>query len=232
MLRTSTGPFRALLAMIPLLPLLTADAGAATGGTSTETAPAVAPAKPETPAKPDGTPPEGYVTQAAYNAARADERRQTEARLAEAVEKAKKYDEQQAANATETERAVKKAADEATTAERARTNGLLIGAEVRAVAAGLAFHNPVAALAMLQTNGSLNGIRVGDDGTVDTAAVKTALEALAAAEPYLVKTDKVTPPAAADVGLGGATGSTHTTREIKPGLDRLREAYKDNKPKP
>lgn len=92
---------------------------------------------------------------------------------------------------------------------------------VREAATALGFHNPKAALAMLDPK-ALAAVPVDDD-EADAKAVGALLEALAKAEPYLVKT--TTPPTAdwRAAGIGGV-GST-AKAEPSPGLDRIRSAY-------
>jgi len=63
---------------------------------------------------------------------------------------------------------------------------------------------------------------VNDDGDADEAAVKKLLEDLKSDSPHLLKpTDSTADHRTAGIG---ATGSG-TTSEVRPGADRLRQAY-------
>ena len=101
--------------------------------------------------------------------------------------KAAKFDEIEAQNATELEKATKKAADEARAEMSTKTNARLIRAEVKAAAAAARFHDP--ADAAMQLAARFGEIKVSDDGDVDEATVKTLIDDLAQAKPYLVKSD-------------------------------------------
>lgn len=80
------------------------------------------------------------------------------------------------AAATERQRAV----DEANAAANAKANEKILKAEVRAAATG-ALADPADALLYLD----LSQFEVGDDGDVDTAAVKAAIKTLVETKPYL-----------------------------------------------
>lgn len=120
--------------------------------------------------------------------------------------KASRLDELEAANATDLEKAVKKARDEATNEVTAATNRLLVQAEVRALAAAAKFRDP--ADAVTQLAGKLADVSVEiKDGVavVDSAKAKALVDELATSKSYLV-----------DLGDGGngvvpgagATGDT------------------------
>ncbi len=96
----------------------------------------------------------------------------------------------EAANATDLEKAVKAARDEGRAEVQTAANARLISAEARAVAAELKFKNPALAI----RSADLTAVTVNDDGEVDAAAVKSALEALAESDPYLVGEDSPKPP--------------------------------------
>lgn len=101
--------------------------------------------------------------------------------------KAKRFDEIEAENATELEKAVK-AADTAARADvSTKANQKLIRAEIKAAAAHLGFHDPTDAAVQLQAR--FGDVKVSDDGDVDEAAVKALIEDLAKSKPYLVKAD-------------------------------------------
>lgn len=130
-------------------------------------------------------------------------------------QKAQRYDELEAANATDLEKAVAKAREEGSSEATARSNVRLVSAEVRAVAAELGFRDPADALAQY---GDLTKVAVTDED-VDSAAVKARLGELATSKPYLLKGEDI--PSAADAGIG-ATGAASTAQ---PGAARLEQAY-------
>lgn len=123
------------------------------------------------------------------------------------------------------EKRIQKALDEATAVERAKSDAKARAAEVRAQAAELGFIKPTQALALLDQK-KLAEIAVNDDGDADEAAVKKLLEALAEDSPHLIKPTDTTPDHRT-AGIGG-TGSG-TKPEVRPGADRLRQAYANNK---
>lgn len=116
--------------------------------------------------------------------------------------KASKLDEIEAASATELDKAVKAARDEATTTERTRTAGILAAAEARAQAADK-FRNPGTAVRLLD----LTGVPVTEDGLVDGAAVKALLDGLATSDPYLLKDDAPPVPTPGQAGIGVSGGA-------------------------
>lgn len=94
---------------------------------------------------------------------------------------------------------------------------------VREQAASLGFIDPREALALIDQK-SLADVDVDDDDEVDAPAVKKLLDALAAAKPHLLKpTDTTTDHRSAGIG---ATGSG-SKPEVRPGVDRIRQAYAD-----
>lgn len=130
-------------------------------------------------------------------------------------QKAKRLDEIEAANASDLDKAVKKAREEGSSEATARANVRLVSSEVRAVAAELGFRDPADALAQY---GDLTKVTVTDTD-VDSAAVKARLSELAKAKPYLLKGDDI--PSAADAGIGAAGAAT----TAQPGTARLEQAY-------
>lgn len=133
-------------------------------------------------------------------------------------QKAKEFDKLQEANATELERATKKAREEGSTEARQKANTLLISAEARALAAEARFRNPRLAVKAID----LNGVNVAEDGTVDGDAIRSLLDDLAKEEPYLIDTGEKPKPKP-DVAQGQHKGNSASAAE--PGLARLREAY-------
>lgn len=114
---------------------------------------------------------------------------------------AKRLEEIEAANASETEKAVAAARKEGEAATLERVNARLVKAEARAVAAALGFTDPTDAVALVD----LSEVTVDEDGEVDSEAVKKELAALAERKAYLLKAKADT--SASDAGIG-ATGST------------------------
>lgn len=104
--------------------------------------------------------------------------------------KAAELEQIKAANATEQEKAVKAAVDDALKVERQRSNSVLISAEARALAAAAKFRDPGDAVRFLD----LTQIKVGDDGAVDQAAIKAALDTLGKEKAYLLADETPAPP--------------------------------------
>jgi hypothetical protein len=103
---------------------------------------------------------------------------------------AKRLEEIEAANATDLEKAVKAAREEGRAEVLSAANQRTLNAEARALAAAAKFRNPVLAVRSID----LSGVKVSDDGSVDSNAISSLLTELAAAEPYLVDTGPTTPP--------------------------------------
>ncbi len=99
--------------------------------------------------------------------------------------KAKRLDELEAASASELEKAVKSARAEGESEATKRANSRLVAAEARALAAEAKFRNPGLAVKTVD----LSSVSVGDDGDVDSTAIKKALDDLAKSDPYLVLND-------------------------------------------
>lgn len=105
--------------------------------------------------------------------------------------KATKFDEIEAQNATELDKAIKKADADARADMSTKTNTRLVRAEVKAAASAAGFHDPADAAVLL--HGKFGEVKVTDDGDVDEAAVKALVEELAKSKPHLVKTDNGRP---------------------------------------
>lgn len=166
---------------------------------------------------------EQKFTQEQVNAILAEEKRKTLAKFEgfdDIKAKAARFEEIEAQNATELEKAVKKAADEARADMSGQTNNRLVRAEVKAMAAALGFHNP--AVAATQLAGAFAGIKVSDTGDVDEKAVKALVEQLAKDEPYLVKTDTGRPQP--------LLGQGHHQPPVDAGQARAREQLKKRFP--
>lgn len=121
--------------------------------------------------------------------------------------KAARVDELDAANASELEKAVKKAREEGASEVQTKANARLVAAEARALAAEAKFRNPALAIKAVD----LRDVKVSDDGTPDAAAIKTLLADLAKDEPYLIDEGKTTPRP--DPSQGGGGGAPQTKAE-------------------
>lgn len=133
---------------------------------------------------------------------------------AELQRKAAEHDAAVEAAKTDAEKAVEKARQEGLNEGRSAANDRLVKAETRALAAELKFRNPALAVATVD----LSGVKVNDDGSVDAAAIKTALTALATSDPYLVDDGKKPGPRP-DLSQGGGGGVD------VPSVSRGREMY-------
>lgn len=138
--------------------------------------------------------------------------------------KAAEFDRIQAENATELDKAVKKAADEARADMSTKTNTRLVRAEVKAAASAARFHDPADAAVLLQSH--FAGIKVTEDGDVDEAAVKALVEQLAKDKPHLVKSDSGTPRPLPGQGQNQPPPSTGREQ----GLAEARKRFGDKKP--
>lgn len=170
------------------------------------------------------------LTQEQVNAILAEEKRKTLARF-EGFEdlkaKAEKFDQIEAQNASELEKAVKKADADARADMSAKSNKRLVRAEVKAAAAAAGFHNP--SVAATQLADKFAGIKVSDDGDVDEAAVKALVEQLAKDEPYLVKADTGRPQPLLGQGHHQPPVDAGKVRAQEQLKKRFPEKFADNK---
>jgi hypothetical protein len=97
------------------------------------------------------------------------------------------------------EKAVAAARNEGRTEAITAANERILTAEVKAAASG--FANPADALAFIDRDGL-----VGDDGTVDEAAIAERLAAVLAEKPYLAATPGKTPAPQVPKGSQGTPG--------------------------
>lgn len=173
-------------------------------------APPAAPAVPPvTPPAPPADPPPAKTPEQLLADAQADAEkwkvlsRQNEDRAKANADKAKAFDDAQAANQTELERAQARA----TAAEQlAQQRGdVAVRAQVRSMAES--FIDRDAAVALIATDGGLTRF-VGDDGAINETGIQTALDALLASKPALKKSDAPPPPPPQDPGLGPRGGGT------------------------
>jgi hypothetical protein len=135
---------------------------------------------------------------------------------------AKRLEEIEAANATDLEKAVKAAREEGRAEVLSAANQRTLNAEARALAAAAKFRNPVLAVRSID----LSGVKVSDDGSVDSNAISSLLTELAAAEPYLVDTGPTTPPRPTpDDAPGRPAGKGAVSIAESSAADLLRDAY-------
>jgi hypothetical protein len=87
---------------------------------------------------------------------------------------AKRLEEIEAANATDLEKAVKAAREEGRAEVLSAANQRTLNAEARALAAAAKFRNPVLAVRSID----LSGVKVSDDGSVDSNAINQRTESL------------------------------------------------------
>lgn len=106
---------------------------------------------------------------------------------------------------TDHEKAVDAARKEGESTALERANARVVRAEAKAAAGGR-FHDPEVAVRLL----NLSDVKVGEDGSVDAAVLKTKLDALAAEHPYLVNEGKSKPKS--DPSQGGDDGGNERTR--------------------
>jgi hypothetical protein len=141
------------------------------------------------------------------------------------VDEIKALKKKPASSDDDVEKRIQKAIDaakaEAKAESRATSDARTRAAEVRAQAAELGFIKPAQALALLDAK-KLADVTVGDDGDADADAVKKLLEELKTDSPHLLKpTDTTADHRTAGIG---STGSA-TKADVRPGADRLRQAY-------
>lgn len=103
---------------------------------------------------------------------------------------------------TEQEKAVDAARKEGEAAANQRANARLVSAEIRALAAAAGFRDPADATAHVDAA----SVQVGDDGQVDAASLKAALDELAKAKPYLLKETRPRPVLAQGSSGGSESG--------------------------
>lgn len=171
--------------------------------------PADPPAPPVNPPAPPADPPPVKTPEQLLADAQADTEKwkvlsqQNEARAKANADKAKQFDDAQAANQTELEKAQARAtAAEQLAQQRA---DVAVRAQVRSMAEQ--FIDRDAAVALIATDGGLTRF-VGDDGSISDAGIQTALDALLVSKPALKKSDAPPPPPPQDPGLGPRGGGT------------------------
>jgi hypothetical protein len=140
----------------------------------------------------------------------------------ELKDKAAKFDAIEAENATELEKAVAKAVDEARADAAKTTNAALVRAEVKALAAAAQFHDPADAAALLAEKFST--VPVDSSGQVDEAAVKALVEQLATEKPHLVRPASGTTPPPRVPGQG-TPPATPPASSVEAGRELWRKKH-------
>lgn len=112
---------------------------------------------------------------------------------------------------TEQQKAIDAARSEGQTAERERSDKVLVRSTARALAAEAGALNSATAVAVLD----LAGVAVADDGAIDEAAIKAKLDALKASQPFLFGKTGPRP----DPSQGGGGGGD------KPSVSRGSDLY-------
>lgn len=136
--------------------------------------------------------------------------------------KASKYDKAVEEARSEQEKAVEEARREGETSALGKANERLVRSEARAIAAEAKFRNPQLAVGAID----LTGIKVNDDGSVDSAAIKTLLKELSDSEPYLVDDGKGKPRPDHSQGGDGRDNGPKTVKQVMEERRAAREAKK------
>lgn len=131
--------------------------------------------------------------------------------------KAARLDEIEQANASEMEKAIKKAREEGRAEVQTSANKRLVSAEARALAAQAKFANPTLAVRAID----LDDIEVGDDGKVDTAAIQARLKEAAESGAFVVGDEKKPAPRS-DPSQGGGGAPPSKAQE---GLAEARKRF-------
>jgi hypothetical protein len=166
---------------------------------------------PPTPPSPPADPPAPKTAEQLLADAQSDAEkwkalsRQHEDRAKANADKAKAFDDAQAANQTELEKAQARAAAAEQLAQQ--RGDVAVRAQVRSMAED--FVDRDAAVALIATDGGLARF-VGDDGSIKDADIKTALDSLLTSKPALKRVDAPPPPPPQDPSLGprGGGGTT------------------------
>lgn len=97
-----------------------------------------------------------------------------------------------------------------------RANSMLVRAEARALAAEAKFRNAAVAVAAID----LTGVKVNDDGSVDSDAIKAKLKTLSDSDPYLIDDGKAGKPRPDHSQGGGGQNDA-------PSVDRGRQMWEE-----
>lgn len=138
------------------------------------------------------------------------------------AEEASKTEQQRVADRLAAAEAKAAEADQRASAAIEAANRRLVAAEARALAAAASFRNPEHAVRLLD----LSDVTIGEDGSLDAAAITSKLTALAETDAYLVSDGRAVPKPVLTQGRGSGKGSD---ADIEPGLARLRDAYSHSK---
>jgi hypothetical protein len=124
--------------------------------------------------------------------------------------KAEAHDAALEAAKSDADKAIDAARAEGETAATTAANARIVKAEAKVLASDAKFRNPSLAIATID----LSDVKVNDDGSIDSDAVKAKLKALAESDPYLVDDGKKLPlkPDRSQGGGGGDAGTQGTAR--------------------
>lgn len=130
-------------------------------------------------------------------------RKEAERKAKDGLTAKQRLDEIEAASASDLEKAVKAARAEGYAEAQKSAHALLLRSEARALAAEIGFADPTDAIALVD----LAGVRVEENGDVDSEAVKKELAGLAERKQYLLKSTEppVPTPGQAGIGVSGGT---------------------------
>lgn len=136
--------------------------------------------------------------------------------------KAAEHDAAVEAARSDHEKAVEAARKDGESAATKAADARVVRAEAKAAAATAKFRDPDVAVRLLD----LTGISVADNGDVDAAALKTKLDELAAAHPYLLGDGRPAPvaPPRPDPSQGGGGGGDEKPGSIAEARRVAREA--------
>lgn len=119
-------------------------------------------------------------------------------------------DEYRQQSMTDQEKAIAAAREEGAASVTSKVNERILIAEIRAAAAGK-LADPADGVLLLDPK----QFTILPDGTVDTAEIATAIEALLKAKPYLASSKPPPTPGSADQGAKGTAGKQITRDDLK-----------------
>lgn len=130
-----------------------------------------------------------------------------------------RVEELEAANQSETEKAVAAARKEGAVEARKASDARLVRAEARALAAEAQFRDPARVVRLLD---GLDDVTVGEDGGVDTDAIRRQLSELSEEAPYLVAPDESPRPPAPNPAQGSSAAGPSKTSGTDVGRQMFR----------
>lgn len=191
-----------------------------TGGWSMEDPPEppAPPAPPAPPEPPAYTPPASQADLDRIIASRLEREKAKYADYEALKQKAAEHDKAVEAAKTDAEKAIEAARSEGESKATEAANARVVRSEAKVALAGAGARNADAAVKLLD----LAGLKVGDDGEVDAAALKTKVDALKSSDAYLFDDGKKAPPKP-DKSQGGGG-------DDKPSLNRGAERARARHP--